>query len=53
MLRTELIDLVKITISKKGQKMYFYWSNGASRYIRLKKDIAENLIATEQVEVIE
>jgi len=52
MLRTELIDLIKFTISKRGQKMAFYWSNGASRWIRLKMDLANHLVATEQVEVV-
>jgi hypothetical protein len=53
MLRTELIDLIKFKTSKRGQKMAFYWSNGVGlggRWIRLKMDLAEHLIATEQAE---
>lgn len=50
MLDYSKINLVKSTVSKRGLQMFYYYSEGASRWIRLKKDVAEHLIATEQVE---
>lgn len=50
MLDYSKISLIKSIINKKGNKMWYYYSEGASRWIRLKKADAEHLLATEQVE---
>lgn len=50
MLNFNEIGLVKSVTNKKGNKMWYYYSEGASRWIRLKKADVEHLIATEQVE---
>ena len=50
MLDYSKINLIKSVTNKRGNKMYYYYSKGAGRWIRLKKADAEYLLATEQVE---
>lgn len=50
MLDYSKINLIKSTVNKRGNKMYYYYSEGANRWIRLKKADAEHLLATEQAQ---
>lgn len=43
------INFVKSIVNKRGQKMWYYYSEGAKRWIRLKSADAELLKATGQV----